>query len=173
VTAVTDPAAKADQPDQPANNPLADLSGTEAALRAYVDGLSAELITERTAAQRLRDDLSAARVRADQTERKLQALQERFKETVRVTASTYARQHDWCDVVNEALDVLGLPGVDREWEVTFTVTGIIRHTLSAADEQAAVADAAAEVGISTGDYHTINGEEIYIENVDTEARQLG
>ena len=43
---------------------------------------------------------------------------EAFKRKVRAVAIDYAEQHDWCDVVSSALQEMGLPGAERDYDGT-------------------------------------------------------
>lgn len=52
----------------------------------------------------------------------LRQTHEEFKEKVVKVATDLAEEHDWCEVVDNALEEMGLPRRARRAEITFTVT---------------------------------------------------
>lgn len=100
-------------PNSTAPAPAASPPGTdpEAALQAEANLLRDELLEARSA-------LAVARQRIEERDRELGD----FKTRVTAVAMNYAREHNWCSVVTEALDELGLEPLPTRISGTLTVT---------------------------------------------------
>lgn len=86
----------------------------------------------------VRNDLALARAEIERLHRLRQARESEladFKDTVARVAMRYAREHDWCSVVTDALAELGLTPPEIQVSGTFTVTyefiGTLAHSLRA------------------------------------------
>jgi hypothetical protein len=108
---------------------------------------------------RSREAVLARQAELDQLRRRF----EEFKQTVRSTAINYAERHDWCEVVDNALEEMGLQGRNTEWTLVLTVTGTIRTTVSAATETDAIDKAREEVGLREGDSYSLHCEEFTVD----------
>lgn len=114
---------------EPATAPGADLSTL-----THAESTAAQLCDVRGQLAAAQADLADARDELEAA-RKLREIREseytEFKDRVARTAMAYARRHDWCSVVTDALDDLGLQPPDvrvaGEFTVTYRFGGTIAH----------------------------------------------
>jgi len=126
LTMATPPTTEHTEPGIPASRDLPTPTPAEPGCNQLAD-LRCQLATAQAELTDARDELEAAR--------KLRAIREsefaEFKDRVARVAMSYAREHNWCSVVTDALDDLGLQPPDVRVNGEFTVTYTFTAFLSA------------------------------------------